>query len=133
MSGRKTLEPIEADAALTLRELCLVLGFMAVASKEGELPHDKAQSALKLANFMEEFCLIHNKTPSRTDFDDLAPRDDKFAVHSRMAAAIATAMKQGGECNPSDLLAMGFARTDIDRCWNMARALAQVMLNWTDA
>ncbi|MDD4616150.1 MAG: hypothetical protein PHW76_03415 [Alphaproteobacteria bacterium] len=54
--------------------------------------------------------------------------DKKFAQHQRMACAIVNASLKKGNCEPQDLLPLGFTREETAELWHMANAMANVEL-----
>jgi hypothetical protein len=123
-----------------LRALCAALGFTAVAVQGGKLPADEgARRAAQFANLIEEFCR-HMVPEAFETHESLRVFDlvkvgseGRFAVVERIADAIVDLYREQGGCLPQDLLARGFAREEIERHWAMAKALAQVAMNITDA
>jgi len=125
-------EPVRAQLDLSI--LCTALGFFAVIIKEDALSDGSTERALHIARLAEEFCSLHTTGPAEADIVPVRPHDpDRFALHQHMAVAIISIIKESGSCVPRDLEAKGYTLEEIARCWPLARALAQVMLNMMDA
>ena len=52
--------------------------------------------------------------------------NNKFAPYWRMAKAIIEQTHKKGECEPQDLLALGFTKQETIDLWHMANAMAAV-------
>jgi len=119
---------------LDLSILCTALDFFAVIIKEDTLSDGSTERALQIARLAEEFCSQHATGPAEADIVPVRTHEpDRFALHHHMAVAIVSIIKESGSCIPRDLEAKGYMPEEIARCWPLARALAQVMLNMTDA
>jgi hypothetical protein len=113
--------------------------FTAVAMKGGSGMPDGAQRVAELAELIKEFCQTNvseafagKDVMARAVGADVAPRG-KFGTAKRMAAAIVKLMRANNICEPQDLINEGFTADEVERCWPMARALAQVELNMMDS
>jgi hypothetical protein len=110
-----------------LRTLCRALGFtVVVVHGQGIIrrKNEASRRAVMFADLIEAFCVECGEGPVAE------PREGLMAVVTRMAQGIVEVMReQGGECRPEDLLTKGFARDQVERHWQMAQALARVMLN----
>ena len=124
----------EAGAAqLDLSIFCTALGLFAVIIKEDTLGDGSTERALQIARLAEEFCRIHTDGAEIDPVPVSAHDPDRFVLHQHMAVAIISIIKESGSCVPRDLEAKGYTPEDIAQCWALARALAQVMTNMTDA
>ena len=124
-------EPMRGQLDLSI--LCTALDFFAVIIKEDTLSDGSTERALQIARLAEEFCRIH-ATGAEIDPVPVSAHDpDRFVLHQHMAVAIISLIKESGSCVPRDLVARGYTAEEIARCWPLARALADVMLNRTDA
>jgi hypothetical protein len=121
-------------AQLDLSILCTALGFFAVIIKEDGLSDGSTERVLQIAKLAQEFCRQHATGTVEGEPVPVSAHDpDRFALHQHMAVAIVSIIKEGGSCLPRDLEAKGYTQEEIARCWPLARALADVMLNRMDA
>jgi hypothetical protein len=123
------------------RLICTALGFAAVAMQSGNksLEGEGASRAVGMAKLIEEFCRTaipeaFERTEIEEAFGFAAPESEGvITAAGDMAGAIVEIMKEQGGCLPQDLTAKGFSQEEIDRHWVMARALAAVKMNMSDA
>jgi hypothetical protein len=125
---------------IDVRILSTALGFLAVILKD--IPRDQqSERAFTIGRLIEAFC--HTTVPEAFESaDDQGENDlgssaseseEDIATAMRMAEAIVEIKKERGDCLSRDLLTKGFVQEEIDRHWAMARALAAVKLNISDA
>jgi hypothetical protein len=113
--------------------LFAALGFTAVVM-QGEIirKKDGALRAATFAELIEKFCRTSVPEAFAAKGGE-GQAETALELAGRMADAIAEIMKAQGGCLPHDLIIKGFTLEEIDRHWTMARALAAVKLNITDA
>lgn len=59
-------------------------------------------------------------------------QEKRFTECKNLSTAIAKLLKKQGKCTKCDLVTEGFFKSDVNRHWLMAYALAKVELNWMD-
>lgn len=120
--------------ALSPQLLFTALAFTSVVGRDGLPSEDKAPKITALAGLMDAYCRAAvpeafaptTKRRKPVKCAVVQGHDDDMALSSRMASAIVAVLERQGTCEPSALATHGFSPEDIERCWPLAKALAEV-------
>src|SRR5690242_7731393 len=112
------------DAA-DLRLTCMLGAFLALATKDGNLPARALSKRISdLADLAEEFCRVNVPEAFDPPRGDLTSPPDSGYIVQRMTLAIIAVMQKRGDFGPEDLDPKEFTKDEIQQHWQTAKALA---------